>query len=242
MSTTEDYRISHAERGATYDTTLAGTPFDNYMAEWERQHLTRIVRELYPQRVGRYLDFACGTARITSVVAPFCNEVVGVDISPSMLAAARSKVPSATFHQCDLTATELELGQFDLATAFRFFGNAQPELREGALRAICRHLRPGGHLVINSHRNPRALYALLGRLTGAPPHGMDLHLGKLRDLLTRHGLQVVQVQPIGAWMYRARLMNDCRPESPEALANERRYAHPLWAPWAPDAVLVARRT
>lgn len=241
MSTTEDYRVSHVQRGATYDKTLAGTPFDHYMAEWERQHVTRIVRGLYPQGVGRYLDFACGTARITSVVAPLCGEVVGVDISPTMLSAARGKLPRATFHQCDLTADDVDLGQFDLVTAFRFFGNAQPDLRQSALGAICRRLKPRGHLLINSHRNPRALYALLGRLTGAPEHGMDLHFGKVRELLADHGLHITLVQPIGAWMYRARLMEQCRPDSPEAVTKERRFGHPLWAALAPDALIVAQR-
>lgn len=243
MSTTEDYRISHAERGATYDDTLTTTPFDRYMAEWERQHLARIVRELFPQRVGRYLDFACGTGRITATVSPLCEKAVGVDVSPSMLEVARRKLPSVEFHQRDLTVGGGDsLGLFDLVTAFRFFGNAQPELRDAALGAICRHLRPGGHLIINSHRNPRALYSLLGRLTGAPPHGMDLHMGKLRDLLARHGLRILHEQPIAAWMYRSRMMESARPDSQQAVANERRFGHQRWSALAPDVVVVAQRS
>jgi len=239
MQSTDDYRLSHLERGRSYDATLAETPFDAYMAAWERQHLARIVGRLFPTGVGRYLDFACGTGRVTSVVAPLARESVGVDISPSMLEAARGKLPATTFHQCDLTRTALELGQFDLITAFRFFGNAQDDLRENVLRALVARLAPGGRLVINSHRNPRALYSLLNRLTGGDGGGMDLHLSKLRALLRRHGLKIDELLPIGAWMYRARLLGTIDPDHTTAVAREQRFGHPLLASIAPDVIVVA---
>jgi len=239
MQTTDDYRLSHLQRGGSYDATLAETPFDAYMAEWERRHLGDIVGRLYPGGVGRYLDFACGTGRVTSVVAPLARESVGVDISPSMLEAARGKLPATTFHQCDLTREALDLGRFDLVTSFRFFGNAQDELRDKVLGALVSRLAPGGRLVINSHRNPRALYALLDRLTGGDDGGMDLHLPKLRRLLHRHGLKIEALRPIGAWMFRARMLGSIDPAHPSAAERERRYGHPLLARIAPDLIVVA---
>lgn len=238
---TQDYRASHTERGATYDATLASTPFDAYMAQWEQQHLARIVRELFPCGPARYLDFACGTGRVTSTVAPLCKSSVAVDVSPTMIDVARGKLPSTEFHLCDLTANALDIGVFDLVTAFRFFGNAQQELREGALRAISQRMKPGAYLVINSHRNPRALYAVFERLTGGAPHGMDLHLGKLTRLLARHGLVIRQRHPIGAWMYRSRMLSSFRADDPVAITNEQRFGHGLWASLAPDVVIVAQR-
>jgi ubiquinone/menaquinone biosynthesis C-methylase UbiE len=211
------------------------------MADWERRHLTRLVPELHPGRQARHLDFACGTGRVAATVAPLCNATVGVDVSATMIEVARRKLPQAEFHLCDLTSTNLDIGTFDLVTAFRFFGNAQPELRDGALRAIVERLRPGGHLLINSHRNPRALYAVLDRLAGGAPSGMDLHLGRLRSLLSRHGLVVRRQIPIAAWMYRSRLLDGTRADDPAAARNEQRFSHPLWASVAPDAVIVAQR-
>ena len=242
MQPTEDYRLSHLERGGSYDALLAETPFDAYMAEWERRHLLNIVRQAFPNGVPRYLDFACGTGRVTSTVAPLCKQSVGVDISPSMIDVAKQKLPATSFHLCDLTQHELDLGVFDLITSFRFFGNAQDDLRDKALRAIVARLAPGGTLIINSHRNPRALYALFDRLTGGSSAGMDLHLPKLRRLLLRHGLEIKQLQPIGAWMYRARLLGAYRADDAVALANERRFCHPTLAAVAPDVIVVAQRT
>lgn len=241
MHTTDDYRSSHLKRGETYDAYVSETPFDAYMAEWERRHLGAIVGELFPKGVPRYLDFACGTGRATATVAPMCHESVGVDISPSMLEVARKRLPDTSLHLCDLTREELDLGLFDLVTAFRFFGNAQDALREEALRAIVRRLAPKGFLVINSHRNPRSLASLFDRLTGGDAGQMDLHLGKLRSLLRRHGLFIRRQQPIGAWMYRSRLLNSYRPDDAAAIANERRFSLPALAAIAPDVIVVAQR-
>lgn len=241
MQSTDDYRLSHIERGGHYDALLANTPFDAYMGEWERRHLTEIVSRLFPAGCPRYLDFACGTGRVTSTVAPLCLSSVGVDISPSMIEVARGKLPGTAFHLADLTRSDIDLGRFDLVTSFRFFGNAQDDLRQSAMQAIVKRLAPGGYLVINSHRNPRALYAMLDRLTGGNAGVMDLHLGKLRRLLGRHGLTIRRLQPIGAWMYRARLMNSCRADGEVAVARERRFGHPWLAPIAPDVIVVAQR-
>ena len=235
----EDYRLSHLSRGGTYDATLAAAPFDAYMARAESRHLRRIVPTLFPSAPPRYLDFACGTGRITAAVAPLCAEATGVDISHDMLEQARRKCPTVRFMHADLTRSDVDLGSFDLVTAFRFFGNAQQSLRVAALDAIHRVLRPNGYLVINSHRNPHSLSALLHAATGGDGD-MDLHYFKLRSLLRHCGFEVQQVLPIGAWMYRSKLLlTEHEPARSERLERWFRFA--MFAPIAPDAVVVARR-
>ena len=118
-------------------------------------------------------------------------------------------------------------------------GQFHLDLRDNVLRALVARLAPTGRLILNSHRNPRALYALLDRLTGGDAGGMDLHLSKLRGLLRRHGLKVDELLPIGAWMYRARMLGAIDPAHPAAAARERRFSHPLLAPIAPDVIVVA---
>jgi ubiquinone/menaquinone biosynthesis C-methylase UbiE len=238
---TPDYRGSHLSKGDQYDAQLATTPFDAYLSAWERRRLPAVLERFVPGGPRRYLDFACGTGRITEQVAPLARESVGVDISESMIAQARLKCPRTQFHVADLTQGDPDLGQFDLVTSFRFFGNAQDELRDAALRAITRRLAPGGHLVINSHRNPRALYALLDRATGGNAGAMDLHHGKLEALMGRHGLRIVGRQPIGAWMFRASMLARADPDEPRAAANEARFSAAWLAPIAPDAIVIARK-
>lgn len=240
-SNDQDYRAIHLDKGSRYDANLAESPFDAYMAAWERRHLPHLVRRFYPQGPQHYLDFACGTGRITEQVAQLAARSTAVDISPTMIQEARKKCPQTTFHLADLTQQDPDLGQFDLITSFRFFGNAQDELREGALQAITKRLARGGHLIINSHRNPRALFALLARVTGGSAEDMDLHLPKLRGLVGRHGLDIVALQPIGAWMFRMRMMLTTRADDARALKNEARFGSEIFAPVAPDVIVVARK-
>ena len=241
-SDNQDYRASHLHRGGHYDTNLAESPFDAYMSGWERKRLPEVIRRFFPHSPQRHLDFACGTGRITEQVAPMARQSTGVDISPTMIEEARRKCPQVSFHLADLTQQDPDLGgNFDLITSFRFFGNAQDELREGALKALTKRLAPGGHLVINSHRNPRALYALLNRMSGGNAGSMDLHLAKLRSLLNRHGLSIVGLQPIGAWMYRTSLMLTTKVDDARAVKNEARFGGELFASIAPDVIVVAKR-
>lgn len=248
MSTTDktsvaeqDYRRSHLQKGAYYDATLAGSPFDKYMSVWESRYIPQIIKSTFPTGLNRYLDFACGTGRITEQIAPLAAQSTAVDISPTMIEVAKKKCPNTRFYLGDVTKENPDLGQFDLISSFRFFGNAQDELRDMALRAITQRLAPNGRLLINSHRNPRAVYAVLDRLTGGNAGEMDLHLGKLRDLLDRHGLEIELLQPIGAWMVRARMMDNADADNPRATQREKRFSAPMYAPVAPDLIVVARK-
>jgi SAM-dependent methyltransferase len=236
----DDYRLSHMTRGDSYDGQLALAPFDAYMARLEARILRRTVAALFPSSRPRYLDFACGTGRVTETVAPLCSEAVGIDVSENMLRQARRKCPAVRFVQADLTRDDMDLGSFDLVTAFRFFGNAQHDLRRAVLRALHRALRPDGRLVLNSHRNPHALASLLGRATGAGISGMDLHFLKLRALLRETGFDLESVHPIGAWMYRSRLLGTAQDDG-RAQRLERVFGAAVFAPIAPDVVIVARK-
>lgn len=237
----EDYRASHLASGPSYDSNISASPFDNYLAKWEALHLARIVPRLFPLGVPRYLDFACGTGRILGQLAPLARETVGIDISPSMLAEATRRVPTARLVHGDLTRDALALGTFDLVSAFRFFGNAQQSLREGVLRAIRDVLAPRGYLVLNNHRNPHALSALVGTLRNHPS-GADLTHRKLRRTLTAAGFDVVERHPIGAWMFRGSLMASAGSRPEREARNEHRFGASWWSSIAPDTVIVARRT
>lgn len=240
QSSETDYRSSHLQRGKTYDGHLADAPFGAHMNDLERLHLTSIVPRLFPAGIPKYLDFACGTARITQTVAPFAKEAVGVDISPTMLEQARRKCPDVQFIEADLTQVKPEIGLFDLATSFRFFGNAEPALRSKVLQVLAEMVRPSGYLIINNHRNPHSLAALLHRATGGPSE-TDLTYSGLRRILGANGFQIIESHPIGAWLYRSRMFNQIGKLDDKLLKRERLFGHRMLSPIAPDTILVARR-
>ena len=235
-----DYRQSHLLKGDEYDSRLAADPFDAYMADWERDLLETLVPQLFPSGVPRYLDFACGTGRVSQTVASHSRVAVGVDISETMLVQARNRCPQMFFLRADLTREDPDLGHFDLITAFRFFGNAQDELRASALKAIHRLLRDDGHFVFNNHRNPFTALSMAERLTGGDP-GMDLTHAKLQRLLHDAGFRIVSSRGMGAWRFHHRLTRPPMLRSRIGAALDRAVSGRLFVPLSLDAVIVARK-
>jgi SAM-dependent methyltransferase len=241
-----DYRYSHFRKGEEYEAELGRGAMDRYMADREAEILVDLVPRLFPNGLDRYLDFACGTGRITRLIEGMAAQSYGIDVAPGMLDVARRQCPKTTFLECDLTQQDPGLEPVRLVTAFRFFGNAQEELRRSALRAIHRLLVDGGYLVFNNHRNPVSLRNLLLRIARRPLpdyHGrtVDLHYWKLQSLLKETGFELMRSRGIGVWIFRTAL------ERMEVLNS--RTAHLLepishlrpLGPFCPDAVLIARR-
>ena len=95
---------------------------------------------------GRALDAACGTGRVSALLAARGHEVLGVDTSPEMLARAREKVPEATFLDGRLEALPVDDGGFDLAVcclALDHCADLAPPIAEFA-----RAVRPGGGVIL----------------------------------------------------------------------------------------------
>ncbi|WP_244571224.1 class I SAM-dependent DNA methyltransferase [Mesorhizobium carmichaelinearum] len=190
-----DYRSSHQTPG--YGTDYTKTFCSGYYAAlWlriERPLVEGILRPLGgPGR--SCLDFACGTGRVTTVAGPLFGEVVGVDVSQSMLACAR--VPgNVKLVKADLTVAPLSR-RFDVVTAFRFFLNAEDTLRRDALSAIHEHLNDGGLLVSNIHMNATSPAGLvcrfLNRFQGRVVRS-TLSIHAYRQMLASNGFVVERV-------------------------------------------------
>jgi predicted TPR repeat methyltransferase len=236
-----DYRQSHVGKGADYDRDLAAGAFDSYMTARESVLLPALVRELFPQPPPKYLDFACGTGRITSLVEPLTRESWGVDVSESMIAEASRKCPQTRFVLRDLTTEPLPDRDFDLATAFRFFGNAQDDLRRAAFGAISRHLVKGGYFIFNNHRNLGSGRALLQRASGRFADHADLDLAKIRRLMEPAGLEVVRTTGIGWWQLAHRFERPALLRSRLAAIIEPISTVNAVAPFCPAYIVVARK-
>lgn len=97
----------------------------------------------------RALDFGCGAGRSSRFLAERGFEVVGVDISGSMLARARERDPGGRYVLVpDGDLGVLEADSFDLAfCAFTFDNVPGREHRARIFRELSRVLAPGGVLV-----------------------------------------------------------------------------------------------
>ena len=115
----------------------------------------------------RIVDLACGTGDLTLALArrfPAAT-LVGIDLTPAMLALARRKctAPRFSFREGDAQRLDLPADSADLVTcAFGFRNFPDPA---AALRECRRILRPGGELVVLEFFRPRS--RLLGAATRA---------------------------------------------------------------------------
>lgn len=197
--TTMDYRESHLQQdtGKAYHAVFADNPYRRMMWQFEKGILDRIWRSFYGISGVRHLDFACGTGRILHYLADRTAERVGVDLSASMLEVARADNEGAELLEADVTVDDV-LGErkFDLITAFRFFPNAQPELRRQAMQVLNQHLTDKGHLVFNNHKNTGSTRNRLAILFGHRDY-KGMSLAEVKDLLAENNLEVVKMYSLG---------------------------------------------
>jgi len=160
------------------------------MAELEAKFLNGL---LSTRRVSTYLDFASGTGRILGLVRSAAQHSYALDVSPSMLRVSRAGHDDVIFVCKDFRrgVDELSAVQFDVITAFRFFANAEPELRSAALSFLAEKLSPTGVIVLNNHRNFWSVPYLTLRAMFSP-HGQFGMTNRQVMALARHAsLRVV---------------------------------------------------
>lgn len=167
---TENYTASHQGRGVDYIEGFEVPPLRALMWQLEQSLLAELLPGTGAQTV---LDFACGTGRISGVLSRELPraDIVGLDVAESMLEVARESVPGVSFVGTDGRAlrTVVPDATMDLVTAFRFFPNADAELRASVTDAIARVVRPGGYVLFNNHRNFWSPSYLARRLRQASP-------------------------------------------------------------------------
>lgn len=195
MSIDRSYRESHTSEGMgeRYEEILANR-ID--AAIWDRlssPRLSHLLRQERERGAMRQLDFACGTGRILRVVSQQFDDVTAVDISPEMLQLARPRFPKVDFYCGDVTAdAALVPGKFDCMTAFRFFANAEPELRSEVAEWMSDHLAPGAALIGNTHSH---VWSYTGMLNFVSTRALGrqrrtLSRAAMARLLSRYGLEV----------------------------------------------------
>ncbi len=141
--------------------------YDRFEAERARPSRELIAR-IPLKNPRRILDLGCGSGLSTvELRRAFPDaEIVGVDVSPDMLAAAAKRLPDATFLPGD--AANFDSAGFDLVFANAVFHWVPDHL--GAIRRLARALPEGGVLAFQmpdneeepSHRLMRAVAARPG--------------------------------------------------------------------------------
>jgi SAM-dependent methyltransferase len=165
-----------------------------------------------PARRETALDFGCGVGRLTQALARHFDRATGVDIAPSMLAAARRHDPEGRCTFVHNDATDLAVfpdASFDMVLSTIVLQHMPPELALHYAEEFGRVLRPGGLAVFAVPTGPSD--TLIGRLYRTVPrpvvhayirwrfgavmqmHGLPMEV--LLPRLTGQGLVLLRVQP-----------------------------------------------
>lgn len=140
------------------------------------------LEQLAPARGESVLDIACGTGIVARLARPRVGDgarVVGVDLSPDMVAVARRIEPSIDFRQGDAAELSLAPGEtFDVVVCQQ--GLQFVPDRAAAARCLARALAPRGRAAVSTWRplDETPLFRDLHRVA-------ERHLGPVVD--RRHG-------------------------------------------------------
>jgi len=125
---TETERAYYDRRAAEYDDWYLGTGlFAPRVRPGWNEEIAILKATLGSLRFDSFLDVACGTGYLTESLR---GSVIGLDQSASMLAVARSRMPSAYFVRGDALALPFPSKQFDCLVAGHFYGHLDERARQ----------------------------------------------------------------------------------------------------------------
>jgi 2-polyprenyl-3-methyl-5-hydroxy-6-metoxy-1,4-benzoquinol methylase len=94
------------------------------------------------------LDFGCGVGRLLGPFASIADDVIGLDVSPSMLLEARRNCDERQLRNVSLLASDDSLsalgGSFDLIHSCIVFQHIPVDRGRALFAKLLQHLRPGG--------------------------------------------------------------------------------------------------
>lgn len=157
IKTPNYYSVGYWRRWARlYDRTtmLAFLPFGG-----EKRFRRKFVVTAGLKDTDQVLDICCGTGSTTAIIAEEVNQgkIIGVDLSPDMLAVARNKVPAqwVGFERASVDALPFGDNSFDAVFCSYGLHEIPREIRAGALKEVFRVLKPGGKFLTVDYSLPR---------------------------------------------------------------------------------------
>jgi len=127
-----------------YAGELAGKPLDRALLD----ALAEMVREAGG---GTIADVGCGPGHVARHLRDRGATVLGVDLSPAMIAHARGAHPEIAFEVGSFARLEVPDGAWAAAVSFYAIIHVAPPDRPAAFAELARAIRPGGWLLLSFH-------------------------------------------------------------------------------------------
>ncbi len=193
----ESYRKNFLnERAKIYENKEYGKD-SYYSLMWDIEKLF-LINFFKKHKINNYLDFATGNGRVIEFAEKYVDESTGVDVSPDMLDIAEEKVKKSKLINQDITKKELKK-KYDLITAFRFFLNAEENLRKEVLKEFKKILEPKGYIIISNQGNTYSFryftYLICNNIFGKNLN--QISKKELENLFNKYGFKLINYRGVG---------------------------------------------
>ena len=170
---TEEYRSARLDDAVIEEVLQTGESKIAYFLHFLEQRFGEFPR-------GRALEFGCGVGRLLLPLARRYKEVIGIDVSPSMLREAKANRTRARLDNIDLLLSDDALsrveGKFDFVLSYLVLQHIPVERGEQIIRGLLSRVAPGGVV---------ALHVTVSRTTARWRHA--IHVLR-RNFLPLHAL------------------------------------------------------
>lgn len=171
--------------------TVARAYAEHLAGELAGKPLDRAFLDAFVERArGRILDLGCGPGHVAAFLATRGANVEGADLSPAMVAEARTRFPALAFTVADMFALPHDRGAFAGIVAFYAIVHVPTVELGGALAEMHRVLAPGGALALAFHAGTEHTH--VDELFGCPT-SLDFVFhepGAVIDALARAGFML----------------------------------------------------
>lgn len=140
-------------------------PWGFETSEYEHDKYAHTLASLGDRRFDRALEVGCSIGVFTAMLAPRCDELIGVDVSERALERAGGRLAGASGVSLELRDVAVDMpppGSFDLVVCSEVLYYFGRDLLADMLGALGAALRPGGSLLAVHWRPRTETYPLQG--------------------------------------------------------------------------------
>ncbi len=151
---------------------------------------------------GPVLELCCGTGGVTAELARLFDDVIGVDLSPAMLARAeqrvkRERLTNVRLREAEVSTLRYPAASFSAVVISLALHELPLEIRNQVLERASVWLKPGGRFVFCDYVKPQnwlvaALFRWIGRLVIEEEHFDEYLAYSIEANLRRHGFRPIE--------------------------------------------------
>jgi SAM-dependent methyltransferase len=168
---------------------------EKFINELSKKHFDRILLTAFASEninKGRLIDLGCGPGQTTKFLLDCgLTDIIGVDLSPQMIAAAKAINPQLDFDTADMLQLKYEDGTFSAAIAFYSIVHFDYEQIKSAFKEIKRILADNGEFLFSFHIGDQVVH--LDNFLDNPVN-IDLYFletNKIMELLKETGFEII---------------------------------------------------